>query len=111
MSEEQFWASNPRIIKVWEKAWRQQKEYENKYNHMMFGSYAMSAMATAIAQVMQPMLCKGKKSHAKYITKPVDIFEEVKPKKRLSKAEQKKNAIEAFMLWSQDLQAKSQERR
>ena len=108
MSEEQFWASNPRIIKVWEMAWKQQKEYENKYNHMMYGNYAMSAMATAIAQVMQPMLCKGKKSHAKYIKEPVELFQEKKPKKRISKAEQKKNAINAFMAWSQDLQAKSQ---
>lgn len=111
MSEEQFWASNPRIVKVWEKAWKQKREYENKYEHMAWGTYGMSAFTTAIAQVMQPMLCKGKKSHAKYIKEPVDIFEETKPKKRLSKAEQKKNAIEAFMLWSQDLQAKSQERR
>lgn len=104
MSEEQFWSSNPRIIKVWENAWKQRCEYENKYEHAVWGSYALSAFTTAISQVMQPMLCKGKKSRAKYAKKPIELFEEKKADKPTTN--QQENAANAFVAWSYAFMAK-----
>lgn len=102
MTEEQFWRSNPRIIKVWESAWKEEQIYNNKLAHSMVGNYFMSAMMVAISQVMQPMLCDGKKSQAKYIQEPMQLF----PLTEEEKKQKQEAAIAQFMAW-----ANSQEKR
>ena len=95
MTEEQFWRSNPRIIKVWEKVWKDEQNRNNQLVHMYFGNYGLSAMMTAVSWVMQPMLCKGKKSKAKYIEEPVRLF----PMTEEEKEAERERATQAFIAW------------
>lgn len=95
MTEEQFWQSNPRIIKVWEKCWENEQNRQNLLVHMWMGNYALSANITALSQVLTPMFCKGKQSQAKYIEEPIELFE---------KTEEEKQAdydatTQAFLAW------------
>jgi hypothetical protein len=48
MTEEQFWRSNPRIIKVWETAWEEEQKRQNELTHMYVGNYFMSAVTVAV---------------------------------------------------------------
>ena len=49
---------------------------------MYFGQYGMSAMITALSQVLTPMFCKGKSSKAKYLEEPVRLFEKTEDEKQ-----------------------------
>lgn len=95
MSEEQFWHSNPRIIKVWEESWREEMERKNDLAHIWTGHYVMSAVQTALSQVLTPMFSKGKRSSAEYIKEPVRLFPMTEEEK---KAEAEK-MTQAFIAW------------
>jgi hypothetical protein len=97
MTEEQFWKSNPRIINIWFEAWKKKQNRENELQYMYTGNYELSALITAIDKVLN-----GKKAKAKYIEKPVQLFELTEEEK---KAEQQK-AINQFMVWANSTQKK-----
>ena len=95
MTEEQFWNSNPRLIQVWENAWKEEQKYNNQLTYAMVGNYYLSAMQTALSQVIQPMLC-GRRSQAKYISEPIQLF----PLTEEEKKREQKKAIAQFMAWA-----------
>ena len=90
MSEEQFWRSNPRIIKVWEQTYKEELTYKNSLIHSFVGSYGVSALLFAIDSCLN-----GKKAKAKYIDKPIELFPEKVDEK--TKAE---NALARFVAWA-----------
>lgn len=95
MSEEQFWRSNPRIIKVWEQSWKNEVNRQNTMVYGYVGNYVLSALTVGIAQVLTPMFCKGQKSQAKYIEEPVRIF----PKTEEEKQAEYEEMTQAFIAW------------
>lgn len=99
MTEEEFWHSNPRIIKVWEEAWKEEQNRQNKLVHLWFGNYGISAVSTALSLVLTPMFCEGKKSQAKYIEEPVRIFEMTEQEK----LEYQKMMDDRFVAWGNAL--------
>ena len=48
MTEEQFWESNPRIISVWEKAYKAKMNATNEFIHSWVGTYGLSAVTVAV---------------------------------------------------------------
>ena len=100
MSEEQFWRSNPRIIKTWEKAWKAKENRQNEMVYFYIGQYGLSALYTAIDGVLN-----GKKAKAKYIDKPVRIFEQTEEEKQLEVLK----AREAFKAWANSTKSKYKE--
>ena len=99
MTEEQFWRSNPRIIEVWRECWKAEQNRKNELMYDWVGSYVLSATMTAISQVMQPMLCEGKKSHAKYMEEPIRLF----PKTKEEREEEYEQMTQAFINWGNAL--------
>jgi hypothetical protein len=97
MTEEQFWRSNPRIIKVWESAWREEQIRQNELMHMYVGNYFMSAMTTAVDHCLN-----GAKAKTKYIEKPIQLFELTEEEKE----QQKLKAREAFLMWAKRAESK-----
>lgn len=91
MSEEQFWRSNPRIIHVWEQAWKAKENRMNGLVYAYIGNYELSALYTAIDGVLN-----GKKAKAKYIEKPIRIFE-LTEEERIQEQEK---ARQAFVMWA-----------
>ena len=69
MTEEQFWHSNPRIIKVWEKIYKEKENRQNQLIHTWVGTYGLSALFTAIDGCLN-----GKKAKAKYMKEPLQLF-------------------------------------
>lgn len=91
MTEEQFWHSNPRIIKVWEKAYKMEQNRKNIIIHSMIGNYGISALMFAIDHCLN-----GRKAKTKYVEKPIQLFE-------LTEEEKKQEAIkarQAFIAWA-----------
>lgn len=74
MTEEEFWKSNPWKIKVYEKVRVEEQNRNNKLAHMMVGTYGLSALSTALSQVLTPIFC-NKKSSATYMAEPIELFE------------------------------------
>lgn len=101
MTEEQFWNSNPRLIQVWENAWKEEQKYNNQLTYAMAGNYYLSAMQTALSQVIQPMLC-GRRSQAKYISEPIQLF----PLTEEEKKQKQEAAIRQFAMWAGSLEKK-----
>ena len=97
MSEEQFWNSNPRIIKVWESAWRKEQLRQNELIHSYVGNYILSAVSTAVDHCLN-----GQKATSKYIEKPIQLFELTEEEKK----QQQLKAIEAFMMWAKRAESK-----
>ena len=93
MTEEEFWHSNPRKIKVYEEAWKRQKNFENQMNYMIWGNYATSAFATVMTNILTPMFCQ-KQGKGHYIDEPVRIFEMTEKELEEYKAEQTRLFIE-----------------
>lgn len=91
MTEEQFWRSNPRIIKTWEKAWKDEEKYKNQLTHCYVGNYFMSAVTVAVEHCLS-----GQKAKSKYIEKPIQLFPLTEEEKKI---EQKK-AIAQFVMWA-----------
>ena len=100
MSEEQFWRSNPRIIKVWERCWENEQNRMNQLTHMWVGQYVQSAVTTSLSQVLTPMFCKGKKSNAEYVREPISLFEKTEEEKQA----EYEATTQAFLAWSQSIQ-------
>lgn len=97
MSEEQFWHSNPRIISIWEKAWKEKTKAENNLLHIYTGNYFLSAMTTAIDKVLN-----GRKAKCEYMDKPLELFELTEEEKK-----RKQNvAIQQFMAWEKAIKNK-----
>ena len=92
MTEEQFWHSNPTIIDVYEQIWKERQNYENSLMYAYTGNYILSALFVAIDGVLN-----GKKATAKYISKPIRLFELTEEEKE----KEKKAAIEQFMKWAE----------
>ena len=99
MTEEQFWRANPRIIKVYEQAWKDEQQRKNQLLHAWVGNYVLSAIQTGISQVMQPMLCSGKRSNAKYIEEPIRMF----PKTEEERQAEYEQMTQAFIAWGDSL--------
>lgn len=97
MTEEQFWASNPRILKVWSDIYKQKVEDENRKMHLYTGAYTLSALITAIDKCLN-----GKKAKSEYISEPLRLFEPT--------AEEKKKAQEAelqrFIAWGNEVKSR-----
>jgi len=91
MTEEEFWHTNPRKLNVYEKAWKDEQEYQNEMMYLFWGNYGLSALFTAIDNVLN-----GKKAKAKYIDEPIKLFEMTDKEKEL----EKENAIARFMGWA-----------
>lgn len=90
MTEEQFWQANPRIIKVWAEAWKMEENRKNEMMHMYVGNYVLSALAVAISGAL------SKNSHAKYIDRPVRIFELTPEEKQAQVEASRKQAVSFF---------------
>lgn len=96
MNEEQFWHSNPAIIKVWENAWKMEENRRNELIHAWVGNYGISALVYAIEHTLN-----GKKAKSKYIEKPIRLFELTEEEKK----QQEKNALAAFINWADTTKA------
>lgn len=94
MTEEEFWRSNPRKIKVYEKAWRDEQNYINTLAYTFWGNYGISALQTVISGILTPMFC-GKPSKAKYMDEPVRLF--ARTEQELE--EYKEQQTQAFINW------------
>lgn len=90
LTEKEFWETNPMKLQVYEEAYRNQQNWINNLVHSWVGSYGMSALVTAIAG------CFSKRSSAKYIEKPIEIFQKTEKEKQME-AEQAKRQ---FMAWA-----------
>lgn len=99
MTEEQFWRSNPRIIKVYEESWKEEQNRLNHLAHFFVGNYVLSAMVTAVSGVMQPMLTKSH-SKSKYIEEPVRLF----PMTEEEREYEKEKATKQFIEWANALE-------
>lgn len=97
MTEEEFWHTNVTKIKVYEKAWMEEQNRENQLNYQIWGNYGLSAMVTALSQVLTPMFSKGKRSHQKYMDEPFRLFEKTEDEKQA----EKEAATRAFIKWTQ----------
>lgn len=102
MTEEQFWRSNPAKIKVYAEAWKQEQKRQNEVIHTYVGTYVLSALTTAIDGVLN-----GKKSKAKYMEKPIQLFELTEKEKE----EEQRKAREAFLAWANLTKSKYKERK
>lgn len=102
MTEEQFWHSNPAKIKVYAEAWKQEQKRQNEVIHTYVGTYVLSALTTAIDGVLN-----GKKSKAKYIEKPIQLFELTEKEKE----EEQRKAREAFLAWANLTKSKYKDRK
>lgn len=91
MSEQQFWESNPRIIKVWEKMYKEEAEHKNAMIHTFVGTYGISALLVAIDSCLN-----GKKAKAKYIDKPIELFKSDK----LDDEQSAEIALNKFKNWA-----------
>lgn len=91
MTEEQFWHSNPRIIKIWEKAYKQKMNATNDLIHAWIGNYGISALMVAIDHSFN-----GRKANSKYIEKPFRIFELTDEEKEIEAMK----ARQAFVAWA-----------
>ena len=98
MTEEEFWHTNPRKIKVYEEAWKAQQNQLNTMAFTIWGQYGMSALITALSGVLTPMFC-GKQSNIKYLEEPVRIFEMTEQEKKEYEAQQ----TEAFVAWCESM--------
>lgn len=91
MTEEVFWQSNPRIIKVYEKIYKEKENRRNQLVHAWIGDYGVSALTVAIDHVLN-----GKKAKSKYKEKPMRLFE-LTPEE---KEKERQNAINMFLMWA-----------
>lgn len=91
MTEEQFWHSNPRIVHVWENAYRLKVNTLNSYIHSWIGNYGISALICSIDRGLN-----GKKARSKYIDKPIQIFELTEEEKE----EAIKKERNKFIMWA-----------
>lgn len=94
MTEEEFWRCNPRKIKVYEKAWKDQQNQINQLAYTFWGNYGMSALQTVISGILSPMFC-NKPSNVKYLSEPIRIFQMTPEELEAYKAEQ----TQAFVEW------------
>ena len=99
MTEEQFWNANPRIIKVWENAWKEKVNHENYMNYIL-GSYVLSAVSVAIGSSLE-----GKKFKGEYLDKPHRIFELTEKEKQIEQQKALKEAISFFNGIEADIKA------
>ena len=97
MTEEQFWHSNPAIIKVWAEAWKRKENRQNELIHTFVGNYIQSALVTSIDKVLN-----GKKSKSKYLEKPIQLFELTEEEKE----KEQEKARQAFMMWAGQVEKK-----
>ena len=91
MTEEQFWNSNPRIIKVWAKAYKLKMKTLNEQIHSWVGNYGISALLYSIDHGLN-----GRKAKTEYIKAPIQMFE-------LDEEEKEQEAIkarQAFIAWA-----------
>ena len=95
MTEEQFWHSNPRLIKAYEKAWKQEQNWNNQLMYTWMGGYVQNAVTVALSQVLTPMFCKGKHSNASFMDEPIRIF----PKTEEEKQAEYEQMTQAFIAW------------
>jgi len=91
MTEEQFWHSNPRIIQVWEKAYRFKVNTLNDQIFRWVGEYGISALMFSIDHTMN-----GRKAKTKYVNKPIQMFELTEEEKK----EAQKKELEKFLSWA-----------
>lgn len=98
MSEEQFWRSNPRIIKVWENAWKYEQNRKNAMIHAYVGNYILCAIEVGLDQVLTPMFGK-RRSKARYIEEPIRIF----PKTAEEQKAEYESMTKAFIAWGDSL--------
>lgn len=97
MTEEQFWRSNPRIIKIWERAYKLRMNTLNEYIFNWVGNYGISALIYSIDHGLN-----GRKAKSKYLDKPIQMFElDEKEKKQAQKKE-----LEKFMAWAKRAEKK-----
>lgn len=90
MSEEQFWRANPRIIKVWEKAFRNSENHKNFMNYVL-GGYVYNAVQIAIGKALD-----GKKFKGEYLEKPMRIFPQTEEEKKQEERQALEKAIAFF---------------
>ena len=91
MTEEQFWNSNPRIIKVWEKTYKNEMNRKNAIVHAWIGNYGLSALVYAIDHCFN-----GNKAKSKYIEKPIRLFELDEEEKKI----ESQKARNLFIAWA-----------
>ena len=99
MTEEQFWRSNPRIIKVYEQCWKEEQNRQNQLMHIWIGNYILDANIVALSQVLTPMFCDKKKSNLTYMEEPIRLF----PKTEEEKQAEYDQMTEAFIAWGNSL--------
>lgn len=101
MTEEQFWRSNPRIIKVWEKIFKDKENHKNHMIHTWVGSYGLSALFTAIDGCLN-----GKKAKSKYIKEPIQLFPLTEEEQKIKQEKERAK----FVNWAKMAQIKYKEK-
>lgn len=92
MTEEQFWRSNPAIIKVYEKAWKLEQNRKNELIHAFVGNYGISALCYAIDHCLNG----SRKAKTKYYEKPIRLFDYTEEEKEV----QKEKTTDMFIAWA-----------
>lgn len=96
MTEEQFWSSNPRIISVWEKIWKDEQNRQNQMAHFYVGNYVMRAVATAVDGCLN-----GRKATIKFFEEPIRLF----PMTEEEKEEARQREIQKFIAFANSKKA------
>lgn len=89
MTEEQFWHSNIRKIQVYEKAFKEKVNLENRMNHIL-GAYVLNAVSVSLGNALD------KKYKGEYLQEPIRIF----PMTEQEKEELQKKELEKFIAWT-----------
>lgn len=102
MTEEQFWHSNPRIIAVWEKAYKEKVNSINDIIHNIVGNYGISALIYSIEH------CFAKNPKYSYVEKPIKLFELTEEEKEREAVKEQKIEQNKFIEWAKSFMKKKQ---
>lgn len=91
MSEEQFWRANPRIIKVWEKAFREKENWKNGMYYIL-GIYMHDAFGVVLGNAFKKKGAKPLIFHEE----PIRIFPKTEEEIKL----EKERELQKFIAWA-----------
>jgi hypothetical protein len=91
MTIEQFWKSNPTIIKIWGDAYKLKINTLNNQIHSWVGNYGIQALMFSIDHCLN-----GRKAKTKYEEAPIKMFEHTEEEKE----QEAIKARQAFIAWA-----------
>lgn len=91
MTAEEFWHCNPRMYKVYRRAYIMKKQARNEEMYVN-GIYTLKAVEVAVTNIVNALFSKSKKEPLKYFDKPLDVWNE-KTEEQKAEDEERKNEI------------------